>query len=429
MRDTLSRKKVAVIGAGVVGVISALECLKAGHDVTIVDRATPGGEHAPSYGNGAWITSHSVVHSVDPGTWKKVPGFLLDQNGPLAVRWSSLPRTLPWLLRYLASGRSWDRVEAIAVALHSLISGSVHLHYQLSQQAGVPELIERSGLLHCFASRESFQSGVRAWELRRKLGIVWEELDEAELHRREPDISRDLRFGIYVPEGGYCRNPGRYVSSLFAQALREGAKWEAGQAEEFLLEGGQLKAVRVGSREISSDFAVLSAGTGAKKLAETLGDKVPLQAERGYHVRLLQSRLGPRTPMMSASDKVVITMGENGLRIAGQVEIADEQAPANWQRARILRRQLDRVFPELQTQPQPFSEEKVWMGSRPGTPDGLPFIGHASATRQVIHAFGHGHVGLSASARTGKAVAAMIEGTIDEAWLKPFDPRRFSRRT
>lgn len=138
----MSRHAV-VIGAGVVGAISAIEALKEGHRVTFIE----------------------------PGTWKKVPGFLLDPLGPLAIRWTYLPQAVPWLLRYLASGWTAERVTKTARALRALLSQAPRLHQELAQQAGAGHLIERRGVLHVFPSRRHFEADAAAWGIRRQMGV------------------------------------------------------------------------------------------------------------------------------------------------------------------------------------------------------------------------------------------------------------------
>src|SRR6478609_10687547 len=112
-------RHVAIIGAGAVGVISAIEALREGHRVTLIDAGEPGGEQAASYGNAGWLSSHSVIPPAEPGIWKKVPGWLLDPLGPLTIRWSYLPKALPW---FLAAGRNAlpDRVRKITAARAAL---------------------------------------------------------------------------------------------------------------------------------------------------------------------------------------------------------------------------------------------------------------------------------------------------------------------
>ena len=418
-------RHVAVIGAGVVGAISAIEALKEGHRVTIIEPGDPGGEQAASYGNAGWLSSHSVIPPAEPGAWKKVPGFLLDPLGPLSIRWSHLPQAAPWLARYLASGWTAERVTVAARALRALLAGAPQLHAEYAQSAGAGHLIERRGVLHVYPSRAHFEADAAAWGIRRQMGVEWIELSAGELRQREPDLDSRYILGRYVEEAGSCRDPGAYVAALVTHACARGAQIVRDRATGFRIEAGSLKAVLAGANEIACDAAVIATGVSARPLAAAAGDRVPLAAERGYHAVIERPEAGPRTPMMAADCKAVASMTEKGLRIAGQVEIAAPDAAPNWRRAHILRDLLLRMFPGL---PRPLPEDRIryWLGCRPSMPDGLPCIGCASATRDIIYAFGHGHVGLVGSARTGRVVAQLLSGHKPEIPLGPYDPRRFA---
>ena len=417
-------RHIVVIGAGVVGAISAVEALDAGHRVTIVEPGEPGGEGAASYGNSGWLSSHSVLPPSAPGLWKKVPGFILDPLGPLAIRWSYLPQITPWLLRYLASGWTIERVQATARALRALLAGAPQLHQVLAEKSGVAHLIERRGVLHVYSTRADFENEAAAWRIRHNMGVQWQELPADELRRREPELNARYQFGVAVEEAGSCRNPGAYVAALVACARARGAQLVRDKATGFRIESGKLKAVLTGTNEVPCDAAVIAAGVRSKALAVLAGDPVPLAAERGYHAVIERPEAGPRTPMMIMDCKAVATMTEAGLRMAGQVEIAAPDAAPNWRRADILRDRLMSLFPAL-PRDLPAHRVRYWLGCRPSMPDGLPCIGFATATRDIIHAYGHGHVGLVGAARTGRLVAQLLSGRDPEIPLGPYDPRRF----
>ncbi|HKX42505.1 MAG TPA: FAD-dependent oxidoreductase, partial [Burkholderiaceae bacterium] len=218
-------RHVVIIGAGAVGAVSAVEALRAGLRVTLVEPGPAGGEQASSYGNAGWLSSHSVIPPAEPGVWKKLPRFLVDPLGPLAIRWRYLPQAAPWLLRYLAAGWTAERIAATARALRSLLDQAPALHQALAQQAGVPQLIERRGLLHIYPSRARFEADALAWGIRRDNGVAWDELDAATLRAREPALHPRYQFGVHVPEAGHCRNPGAYVAALVAHARALGADW------------------------------------------------------------------------------------------------------------------------------------------------------------------------------------------------------------
>lgn len=415
---------IVIIGAGIVGAASAFHCLQAGLRVTLVEPGVPGDEQASSYGNAGWLSSHSVLPPAYPGVWKKVPAWLIDPLGPLSIRLHYLPKALPWLVRYLAAASTYVRIERTARALRTLLADAPALHQVMADAAGVGYLIERKGLLHAFLSRGHFEQDAKAWEIRRREGIEWEELDAAALHAREPDLSPHYTFGVYTPEAGSCRNPGAYTAALIEYARSKGATLVRTTATGFRIEQGRLRAVLTTEGEIACDRAVIAAGARARALALQAGDAVPLETERGYHAVVSPATVGPRTATMFADHKAVVNSMEQGLRIAGQVEITEADDTPNWRRAEILREHLQTLYPGL---PRDLAPEhiKIWMGRRPSTPDALPCIGVASATADIIHAYGHGHIGLVGSARTGRLVAQLASGATPEIPLKPFSPQRF----
>jgi len=416
--------RVAIIGGGIVGACAALAAQRAGFIVTLIEPETPGGEQAASYGNGCWLSPSSVVPPAVPGLWKKLPKFLSDPLGPLAIRWSYLPRVAPWLVRYLLSGWTEARVMRTGHALRALVRNAPELHAALAEEAGVGHLIERRGLLYIYPTRADFEAEALAWRVRRETGVKWLEIGEDELRQREPDLDRRYRFAVLVEEGGHCRNPGAYVAALIAQAEAQGMKRVRTRATGFTIEAGRLKAVRTDQGEVAADRAVICAGAYSRALARAVGDNLPLETERGYHAVITDAQVGPRTPMMPSDGKMSLTWTETGLRVAGQVEIAGLAAAPNWKRAEILRDHLLRCFPGLPRE-VPTDKIRFWMGHRPSMPDGLPCIGPASGSSDVFHCFGHGHVGLVAAPRSAELVAAWLSGAAAPFLAQPYSAARF----
>jgi D-amino-acid dehydrogenase len=415
---------VVVIGAGIVGAVSAVELLRDGHRVTIVEPGEPGGEQAASYGNGCWLSPSSVLPVSGPGLWKKVPGWLADPLGPLAIRWRYLPRAAGWLWKFLRAGASFERVRAIAPAMRALVVGCPEKHLALAEEAGVGHLIRRGGLLYPYPSRAEYEAEREYWEIRAEQGITWTELDANELAQREPELTRRYQFGVHVHEGGHCVDPGAYVAALVALAEARGATVVRAKADGLEIAGGRLAGVRTGAGLVECERAVIAAGAWSKVLAAQAGDVVPLETERGYHALILGVETGPRTPMIPSDGKMSNVRTPQGLRIAGQVEIAGLEAAPNWKRAEVLRDYALATWPGLPRTLKP-EQVRVWMGHRPSMPDSLPVIGPASGCADVVHAFGHGHIGLAAGATTGRLVADLVSGlppVIDPA---PYAAARF----
>lgn len=416
---------VAVIGAGAIGAQTAVQLAERGLDVVLIEPGAVGADHAASYGNAAWLSSHSVVPPATPGVWKQLPGWLADPLGPLAVRPTYLPRSAGWLWRYLASASTEAKVSAIARNLRALLVDAPRLHAEVAARAGLSHLIDAtSGLMHVWPDRAAFAGDAFGWKIRREVGITWRELDGAEIAAMQPELSRDYRYGILVPEGGHCRNPGAYVAGLADYAGRLGARRLEARATGFTQAGGRLTGVQTSAGTVACGAAVIAAGARSRALAAHAGDRVPLETERGYHVTVEGEGLpGPAIPVMVGDRKVIVTSLAQGVRCAGQVEIGGLEAAPDWRRAEILRRHLAKLVPALDT-----TGAKVWMGHRPSTPDGMPVIGPALGIAGVVHAFGHGHVGLVGSARTGRLAAQLVTGETPEIDLAAFSARRFARR-
>lgn len=416
---------VAVIGAGAIGAQTAVQLAERGLDVVLIEPGSVGADHAASYGNAAWLSSHSVVPPATPGVWKQLPGWLADPLGPLAVRPTYLPRSAGWLWRYLAAASTEAKVAAIARHLRSLLIDAPRLHAEVAERAGLSHLIDAtSGLMHVWRDREAFQGDAFGWKIRREVGIDWRELNADEIAAMQPDLSRDYRYGFLVAEAGHCRNPGAYVAGLVAYAERLGARRLEARALGFTQAGGRLTGVETSQGTVACGAAVIAAGVRSGVLAALAGDRVPLESERGYHVTVEgQDMPGPAIPVMVGDRKVIVTKLAQGVRCAGQVEIGGIEAAPNWRRAEILRRHLAEIVPSLDTK-----DAKVWMGHRPSTPDGIPVIGTASGIAGVVHAFGHGHIGLVGSARTGRLAAQLAAGEAPEIELAGFSARRFARR-
>ena len=421
----MTSRHVVVIGAGIVGAATALELLRDGHQVTILDPGPPGGEQAASYGNGTILNPASVVPMSTPGVWRKVPGYLLDAQGPLTIRWRHLPRLLPWLVRFLRAGSTRAKVERTARALAALLHDSPLHHKRLADEAGAGHLIQRTGLLYPYTSRAAFEADHLGWHLRRQNGLTWQELDEDALRQQEPALDRRYTFAILAPQAGNVTDPGAYVAALAAHAQHLGATHLQARAAGFRIANHRLQAVTTETGEVPCDAAVIAAGAHSATLARAAGDRIPLEAERGYHIVVDHPGIELRHPILTTDTKVAVVNTTAGLRIAGTVELAGLGAPPTWSRAHSLRHILKRTLPAL-SQDLPDDRIKLWMGNRPSTPDGLPVIGPASATPDIVHAFGHGHVGLAAGAMTARLVAALVSGTPPAIDLAPFSPQRFN---
>lgn len=420
MNTDATPKNIVVIGAGIVGATTAVELGRLGHTVTLLEPGEPGGEHAASYGNGGWLSPSLVVPVALPGLWRKVPTYLLDPKGPLTISWRHFPRLAPWLLRFVCAGATLKRVEKTAKALQPLMENCHLRHLELATEAGVADLIERNGQLQVYRTRKDFEKEHVVWHLRRQTGSDWTELTAAELREREPGLNPRYTFGVVV--GGYnCTSPGSYVAALVRLAEQLGARRQVGRAIGFRAERARITAVITENGDLPCDEAVICAGIDSKRLALEAGDRVMLEAERGYHVQFEGLYPLPRNRVLLMDGKMTNTPSRFGLRVTGHVEFSSNEAPPDWRRAETLR-DFTLAAHDFKTKP---TAVKFWKGTRPSTPDGLPVIGRASKFGNVVYAFGHGHMGVAASPNTAKAVADVVNDRACAFDLAPYSPRRF----
>ncbi len=408
--------RVIVIGAGIVGTCCALELRQKGFEVTLVDPVPPG--ESCSFGNAGVLAAWACVPSSLPDTPFKAPGWLFDPEGPLAIRPSYLPRLAPWLLRFLRAGRA-ARIPAIADALIAINGPTVGLYKQLVQEAGASDLIRDCAHMQVSRDPGYFDLDDLEWRLRRERGATLTPLAGGEIREVEPEIAADYQSGVMVAAQGYTTNPERLVKVLAEHFQRLGGVLR--QAKVLRLRPGPSEVrLETDAGEMSADSLVIAAGAWSARLAAQIGVKIPLEAERGYHVTFTDPGIAPKITVAEAGRMFIATPMEPGLRVAGTAEFAGIDAAPNWRRARVLGRIVKELFPRLDT-----SRPSEWMGRRPALPDTLPVIGPAPTAKNVFFAFGHGHTGLTAAPMTARIVAGMVAGAPLNLDVKPYSATRF----
>jgi D-amino-acid dehydrogenase len=408
---------VTVIGAGVVGLACATQLQIRGHAVTVVDPRPPG-EHC-SFGNAGCFSRASCVPLGLPGLWQQVPAWLLDPSGPLVVRWRHVHSLAPWLWRFQRAS-SPARVAAIADALHSLLTVTLDKWRPLAAHAGVPELIVQQGYAFAYESATAFAADALGREIRAAHGVQIEVLTGRDITAFEPALSPRLTHLVVLPEQGHCPNPLRLSRALAARLRAGGASFVERTVKGFAFADDRVALVLTDGEAVETDTVVVAAGAHSAGLAAQLGNAVPLESERGYHVMLESPNVAPRIPIASGEGKYFATPMEGGLRIAGTVELASVDAPPDDRRADALLAKARRLFPTLRTK-----RYTRWMGHRPSLPDSLPVIGRSQGAPNAFFAFGHGHVGLTAAAPTGEIVADLVDGRAPFIDIAPFAADRF----
>jgi glycine/D-amino acid oxidase-like deaminating enzyme len=411
------QQAVIVIGAGVVGLSAALNLLRMGQKVTLLDPFPPPG--GASFGNAGLLSADTVVPVALPGMLRQVPGWLTDPLGPLAVRPAYFPKAAPWLMKWVKAGRI-ERVREISKAMRALHINAFKDWRALLGDATYRDLIRESGQVQMWDSTTETASGKIERSLREAHGIRSEVLGADDIRQMFPGISRDVVRGVLIPGNGHTVSPPRLVATMARIFQDEGGSLVAERALKLIPEEGGRWMVMSNTGNHRAGRIVLAGGAWSGQLLEPLGIKVPLETERGYHAMLLQPSVELRYPILQKSRNFGMTPMEHGIRVAGTVEIAGLEAPPDERRARMLEGHAKNLFPELRS-----SETKLWMGHRPSTPDSLPILGPAPGHPTLFLCFGHSHFGMTGGPPAGKLVAQLATGRPPGIDPAPYSITRF----
>lgn len=411
-------KTIAIIGAGIVGVSTAIWLQRDGHKVILIDREGPAA--GASHGNGGVLASCSIIPVAVPGLLRKAPGMLFSPDQPLFMKWSYLPKLMPWLVSFLKTTNE-TAVRRRAAALAPIIGDSLADHQALAAGTGAEKWIEPSDYLFLYRDRAHYDSDALGWSVRKEHGFAWEILEGEAFRAYDPIFAQTIGLAARVGDHGRIRDPGAYVKALAAHAEAQGAKVIRAEVTDFVRENGQVTGVRAGGETIACDAVALCTGAWSKVLAAKLGLKAPLESERGYHLELWEPSVMPRAPVMVASGKFVATPMEGRLRLAGVVEFGGLDAPPSRAPFDLLERNIRAAIPGLT-----WKKTVEWMGHRPSMADSIPVIGEVPNLAGAFVAFGHDHVGLTGGPRTGRIVAQLMSKTTPNIDLSPYSPARFS---
>lgn len=412
--------KVIVVGAGITGVSSAEWLRRDGHDVTLVDPLRPGDAGQTSFGNAGLIARTSVMPVATPALVRKAASMVFDPGAPLFLRWSYLPRLLPWLLPFLGNARL-SRLREIAESLSALTFDSTEQHMALARGTKAESYIQIGEYVTLYRAPGDYHGDALWSEMRARHNLAPEELNRAALVDRDPHLGPDYTFGTLFRDFGWIVDPGRYVAALFDHYRQQGGGFRQGQVVD--IAPGEAPSVTLdGGDVLAADRIVICAGVWSGAMARRLGTGMRLEAERGYHLSMFAPSITPPGPYMVTDAKFVLTPMQGFLRAAGVVEFAGIDAAPSSAPPALIEKRLRRVYPGLE-----FDRCDTWMGRRPTTPDSLPALGADARAPNVIHAYGGQHVGLTIGPKLGRTVAALVSGQGVNLDLAPYAPGRFGR--
>jgi D-amino-acid dehydrogenase len=414
----MSDQPVIVIGAGIVGTATARSLQREGHAVTLIDSGEPG--RATSYGNAGFIAIDHVLPLARPSTLKRVPQMLMDRNGPLTVHTPSIPALVPWMARFALAAYSEEEVQKGVDSFGPLMA-EANISWKAEIQAsGLSELFRTQGAVYVYESEQAFASGEEERALQSAKGTVFEIVDGKRARELAPGLSEHIVRGVYYSHGMHTINPYKVVTSLAERFTADGGTLLRGRVRSFGRDGNRVTSVEITDQSLPAKAIVIAAGRASGELTRLLGFNAPLVAERGYHVMLAPDNVRFELPVSPAERGFMITPMEEGLRVAGTVELAAPHQPPSWHRADLLVRHLKDIFPGVGG-----VEQSRWIGERPTLPDFRPAIGRAPRLANVYCGYGHQHVGLTLATATGRLIARQMAGEELPETLAACNPGRF----
>ena len=405
-----------VLGAGIVGVSTAVHLQRCGLAVALVDRKTPGTE--TSYGNAGLIQREGVYPYAFPRQLATLLKYAGNRAPDVRYHLGALLKTAPFLLRYWRHSRS-DRHAAIARLYAPLIEHCVAEHRALADAAGAGGLIRHQGWFKIFHDARTQEAQTReAQKWFDEFGVAFEACDAAALRQAEPDLSASLVGGLRYPDADTVSDPGALAAAYARHFESLGGRILHGDANT--LEPGWKVRTREG--DITARAAVVALGPWSGDLVNTrLRYRLPLAVKRGYH-RHYEPAPGARLnhPVLDVANGFLLAPMSRGIRVTTGIEFADRDAPKTPAQMAAVEPMARGLFPLGRP-----VEAEPWMGARPCTPDMLPIIGPAPRHKDLWFAFGHAHHGLTLGPVTGRLIAQMMTGAQTFVDPAPFRADRF----
>ena len=406
--------EIAVIGAGVVGLAIALDLVEAGHQVVLVDPGQPG--MGASYGNAGTVAGYATSPVGTPDVLRSLPSLMFSKTSPLAIKTRALPSLMPWLLRFLRQSLS-AAAERNGRAIATLLTDAAEGWDDLALRVSGAGLLQRRGCLYVYETPEALTAAGAEMAWRRALGVEVDLIGPDQLAALEPGLPQGLGGAAYFTGATFLDDPGRMMQ-LIAAAVLTRAQHIKTRAER-LIRGPDGVVIEGPGLHLHARRVILAAGAHSRDLARQAGDRIPLETERGYHVEWDMAEPLLQRPTCPTARGFYFCPMAGRLRVAGTVELGGLTLPPSPHRVRKLVEGARAFFPDLG------EPDRDWMGFRPSLPDSLPVIGPSQGGAEVIHAFGHGHLGVTMAPITARIVADLVAGREPPIDISICRPGRF----
>ena len=414
--DNYKCNSVGIIGAGIQGVCIGLQLTKKGIPVTIFDREDPGS--MSSYGNAGHFSPYAVVQLNRPDVIYDIPKMLLSSYGPLALKWNYIPKMIPWILKYLKSSTKKSMMHTTKF-MHQILDLSLDAYDEILSEIDTTNLVERKGIIYIWTNK-NLKSRDMEIKIRNDLGIKQRLLSREEVLELEPSLNPVFDAGVIYDYAYHARDPKGITKKLFELYLKLGGKFKKEEVTNVEQTRYNQTQVKTDSGNFNYEKIVLACGAFSKKLTDQLGEKIPLDTERGYHIHYKKMDHLLKRPVIFLDRGFGMTPMNQGLRAVGTVELGGFENPISKKRIDYI----DKCAKELLPQLGDFQDE--WLGFRPTLPDFLPVIGPSLKNKNIIYAFGHHHLGWTLGAITGKIVSGIVNEEKTNLDLTPYSSARFN---
>jgi len=411
------KSSVGVLGAGIQGVCISLNLIKKGFKVTLIDRDEPGIKSA-SYGNAGHFSPYASVPINRPDILTDVPSMLLSSNGPLALKWNYVPKMIPWFIKFIQNC-SKKKMLHTAKYMHQILDLALPAYDELFQDVDLNGLVENKGIIY-FWTKKDLKSRELEINIRKDMGVKQQLLTPHEIHDLEPHIKKIYHGGVLYSDARHTRNPKKVLLKLFDLFLKKGGTFKKENINKIEFSAENKPIIQTDLNNHNFDKVVLACGAFSKKFTDQLGEKIPLDTERGYHVHFKGYDHLLSRPVIFLNRGFGITPMEQGLRVVGTVEFGGLKNPPSKKRILNLVNNAKYLFPELD------KYEDEWLGFRPTLPDFLPVLGPSKKNKNLFYSFGHHHLGWTLGAISGKIISSMIAEEKTNLNLSPYNSSRFN---
>ena len=411
-----NNKKIGIIGAGIQGISNALFLQKKGFNVTIFDRDEPGSP-AASYGNAGHFSPYASVPINRPDVLTDVPAMLLNSTGPLALKWNYVPKMIPWFLKFIRNC-STKKMMHTAKNMHQILDLALPAYDELFDEINLEGLVEKKGILYIW-NDQGLKSRELEIKVRNELGVDQQLVTPKEIHDLEPNINPIYHGGVFYQHGRHARNPKKILLKLFELFLKKNGKFLKLNVKDIIF-NEEIPVIKTENQSFIFDKIIIACGSFSKKLTDNLGERIPLDTERGYHVHFKGCEKLLSRPVIFQNRGFGITPMEQGLRVVGTVEFGGLNNPLSKSRVKNLINNAKYMMGDLP------EHEDEWLGFRPTLPDYLPVMGPSKKYKNVFYCFGHHHLGWTLGPISGKIISGMIAEENTNLDLKPYSSLRFS---